>query len=52
LAAVFVSLLGPLMLPTTFTVVFLEGAASQAIRYSSPVQADWVVPPEPPPPRS
>ena len=52
LAAAFVSLLGPLMLPTTSTVVFLEGAAPHSIRYSSSLQADWLVPPEPTPPRS
>jgi hypothetical protein len=32
--------------------VFLEGAAPRSIRYSSALQADWIVPPEPPPPRS
>ena len=52
LAAAFVSLLGPLMLPTTSAVVFLESAAPRSIRYSSSLQADWLVPPEPPPPRS
>jgi hypothetical protein len=52
LATAVVSLLGPLMLPTTFTVVFLEAAAPHSTRYSSTPQADWIVPPEPPPPRS
>lgn len=50
--ATVVSLLGPLILPTTFTVVFLDAAAPHSIGYPSLLPADWIVPPEPPPPRS
>ena len=46
------SLLGPLMLPTSFTAAFLDAAVPYTIPYSSMARADWIVPPEPPPPRS
>ena len=52
LATVLVSLVGPLMLPTTSTVAFLAPASPHSTRYSSALQADWNVPPESPPPRS
>jgi hypothetical protein len=46
------SLLGPLMLPTTFAAAFLDAAVPYTIPYSSMARADWIVPLEPPPPRS
>jgi hypothetical protein len=52
MASALVTLLGPLMLPATSTVAFLDAAAPHSIRYSSTAQADWIVAPEPPPPRS
>jgi hypothetical protein len=51
-ATVLVSLLGPLMLPTTVLVAFLETTAPGSTRYAPLLPASWIVPPEPPPPRS
>lgn len=51
LATLVVSLLGPLVLPSTVTVASFE-TSRDAIRYRSPFPADWIVPPDPPPPRA
>ena len=52
LATLVVSLLGPLVLPSTVTVASFETPSRDAIRYRSPFPADWIVPPDPPPPRA
>jgi hypothetical protein len=52
LASALVSVLAPLMLPATFTVALLDAVPLDSTGYSSPLMSDWIVPPEPPPPRS
>jgi hypothetical protein len=46
-----ISALSPLVMPTTFDVASLDAASQDLIPSSSPLPSDWLVPPEPPPPR-
>lgn len=52
LGTALISVLGPLVLPTTFDVTSPDVASRNLIGYQSPLLSDWLVPPEPPPPRS
>jgi hypothetical protein len=45
------SLLGPLVLAATSTVTALDVPSHRPIGYPAPLPSDWIVPPEPPPPR-
>jgi hypothetical protein len=46
------SAVGPLVLPVTSNVVAVDAPSPALIGYASPLPSDWIVPPEPPPPRS
>ena len=52
LATALVSVVGPLALPTTVSVAFLDTDVPDSTGYSSALPSDWIVPPEPPPPRN
>jgi len=51
LATLAVSLLGSLVMPTVI-VASLASPSPDSIGYRSPFPANWIVPPEPPPPRA
>lgn len=46
-----ISVLSPLALPTTVDAISLDTTSHDVIPSSSPLPSDWLVPPEPPPPR-
>jgi hypothetical protein len=52
LGTVVVSVLGPVALPATSVAASLDRTSRDPIGYLSPLPSDWIVPPEPPPPRS
>jgi hypothetical protein len=46
------TVLGPLVLPDTSRVAIVDAPSPDPVGYASPLPSDWIVPPEPPPPRS
>jgi len=52
LAHALMSVLGPLVLPATSSVMTVDAPSPAPIGYPSPLPSDWIVPPDPPPPRS
>jgi hypothetical protein len=52
LATALMSVLGPLMLPATSSVATVDAPSPGPILHASPSPSDWIVPPEPPPPRT
>ena len=46
-----ISVLSPLALPSTFDAIPVDAASHDLIGSPSPLPSDWLVPPEPPPPR-
>jgi hypothetical protein len=47
-----IALLAPLVLPTTSRMAPVDSPSSGPIGARSPAPSDWIIPPEPPPPRS
>jgi hypothetical protein len=52
LATALMSGLGPLVLPAISNVAAVDAPSPRLIGFTSPLPSDWIIPPEPPPPRS
>jgi len=52
LGTALMSVLGPLMLPAASHVVTVDAPSFRTIGFGSPFPSNWIVPPDPPPPRS